>query len=105
MKTPSRSRAVTTAVSLLLSLLGSGAIHAATFTVNSTLHGTDADGGTTTLMESINAANTAGSSNTVVLAAASYLVSDDTVFHQSQFRRAAMYPAVSQTRIPKPIFV
>ncbi len=90
MNTPFHFRAGTTAVSLWLSLLGSGAIHAATFTGNCTLHGADANGGTTTLVESINAA--------------SYLVSDDTVFHQSQLRRSAMYPAVSQTRIPKPIF-
>ena len=51
-----------------------------TITVNSTAHGTDANPGTTTLVEAIQQANTLGGSNTIVLPTGGSFVSDDTVF-------------------------
>jgi len=51
-----------------------------TYTVNSTAHGTDSNGATTTLVEAINAANLAGGVNTIILPASTTFVMDDTVF-------------------------
>jgi hypothetical protein len=70
---------------------------AATYTVNSTLHGTDSDGSTTTLVEAIQAANTAGGSNVIELAAGTTYSSDDTVFIDGTSAGRTMYPAITST--------
>ncbi len=88
------SRMARTALWLLLGTLAGG-LQAATFTVNSTLHGTDGNAGTTTLVEAINAANTAGGSNTIELAANTAYVSDDTVFIDGTSAGRTMYPAIT----------
>ncbi|HQR35406.1 MAG TPA: Ig-like domain repeat protein, partial [Blastocatellia bacterium] len=67
----------------------------ATITVNSALHGTDGNGATTTLVEAIQQANTAGGSNTIVLPSAGYFPSDDTVFIDSTTLGRTMYPAIT----------
>lgn len=67
---------------LLAAIFGllAGTASATTFTVDSMTHGTDANGATTTLVEAINAANTAGGSNTILLPAGATFAMDDTVF-------------------------
>ncbi|MBX7184274.1 MAG: hypothetical protein K1Y01_03925, partial [Vicinamibacteria bacterium] len=76
-------------------ILGAGVASAATFTVNSTLHGTDGNGATTTLVEAIQQANAAGGSNTIVLPAATVFVADDALFLDGTSAGRTMYPAIT----------
>jgi hypothetical protein len=82
---------------LTLFLCSSSPLLAATFTVNSTLHGTDANGATTTLVEAIQQANAAGGSNIIVLPANTVFTADDTLFTDSTSAGRTMYPAITTT--------
>ena len=67
------------ACALGAALIWSASASAATFTVNSTAHGTDSNPATTTLVEAINAANGAAGADTIVLPSQTLFQVDDTV--------------------------
>jgi len=73
------------------------AAQAATYTVNSTAHGTDSNAATTTLVEAIQQANTAGGANVIELATGGVYSSDDTVFIDGTSAGRTMYPAITTT--------
>ncbi|NBV21144.1 MAG: hypothetical protein EBS05_04375, partial [Proteobacteria bacterium] len=69
---------------------------AATYTVNSTAHGTDASSATTTLVEAIQKANTAGGTQIIELAAGATYLADDTVYIDNTERTGrTLYPRIT----------
>lgn len=79
----------------MLGLLWSGLAPAATFTVNSTLHGTDSNPATTTLVEAINAANGAAGADTIVLPSQTLFQVDDTVSVLLDSTGRTLYPRIT----------
>ncbi|MEQ1752289.1 MAG: hypothetical protein ABL974_22905, partial [Prosthecobacter sp.] len=71
-------------------------VEGASLTVNSTRHGTDANGATTTLVEAIQQANAAGAGpHTINLPAVTVFTSDDTLFIDGTSAGRTMYPAIT----------
>ena len=89
-------KSISHSIFLAACLVSLGA-QAATFTVNSTLHGTDSDSSTTTLVEAIQQANTAGGANVIELASGTVYSSDDALYIDGTSAGRTMYPAITST--------
>ncbi len=67
----------------------------ANIVVNSTLHGTDADSNTTTLVEAIQLANATPGQDDITLPAVTTFASDDAIFIDPTSAGRTMYPAIT----------
>ncbi|MFO1493813.1 MAG: hypothetical protein U1F26_04040 [Lysobacterales bacterium] len=90
-----RSQRTSISCALGAALICSASASAATFTVNSTAHGTDSNPATTTLVEAINAANGAAGADTIVLPSQTLFQVDDTVSVVLDSTGRTLYPRIT----------